>query len=411
MRAAASRSSAGGWLRILRASGACRSRSPPTACQPEKAIDALEHDAGEVLNFDCRGAFDSQHQNSRLGLATDDRSRPLDLLRLRMSGDLGADDLGPAGHQLGRGKALPGESIPQGLVQKIRQRARIGFGGLVHGLRLCHRSRHDRSSPQGAEEGSCCAVCAGTQQDAWRSSERQTRSAGSGGAARLVRPPSPHAAVAGARRREARSLSRLAVGSDAAADYGQGSRALFRPLHRALAERAGAGCGAPWRRCSGSGLGSDITRGREICMPAPRRWSRTMADAFRPAKSTLAALPGIGNYTAAAIAAIAFDLPAAAVDGNVERVMARLFAIEAGTACRPGPNSPPHAILVPAERAGDFAQALMDLGATICTPKAPACALCPWMDGCAARRGGDPETFPVKAERKKRRCAVARPLC
>ena len=120
-------------------------------------------------------------------------------------------------------------------------------------------------------------------------------------------------------------------------------------------------------------------------------------------EAALAALPGIGPYTAAAIAAIAFDAPAAAVDGNVERVVARLFAI---TEELPGAKAEIRRltqVLLPAARAGDFAQALMDLGATICTPKAPACAFCPWMGACAARRRGDPETFPVKAPKKQGR--------
>src|SRR5712672_494691 len=124
---------------------------------------------------------------------------------------------------------------------------------------------------------------------------------------------------------------------------------------------------------------------------------------FPSSLAELATLPGIGPYTAAAIAAIAFDAPAAAVDGNVERVVARLFTVEQEL-----PAAKPHIralaeTLVPAERAGDFAQALMDLGATICTPKKPACALCPWMDNCAARRRGDPEAFPIKAPKKEGR--------
>ncbi len=117
---------------------------------------------------------------------------------------------------------------------------------------------------------------------------------------------------------------------------------------------------------------------------------------FPATEAELARLPGIGSYTAAAIAAIAFDAPAAAVDGNAERVVTRLFAIE-----RELPAAKAHvrsmaASLVPSERAGDFAQALMDLGATLCTPRKPACALCPWRQGCAAHRRGDPERFPVK---------------
>jgi A/G-specific adenine glycosylase len=114
-------------------------------------------------------------------------------------------------------------------------------------------------------------------------------------------------------------------------------------------------------------------------------------------------LPGIGPYTAAAIAAIAFDAPAAAVDGNVERVVTRLFALERE---RPAAKPEIRALtqaMVPAARSGDFAQALMDLGATICTPRKPACALCPWMAPCAARARGDPESFPRKAAKREGR--------
>jgi A/G-specific adenine glycosylase len=124
---------------------------------------------------------------------------------------------------------------------------------------------------------------------------------------------------------------------------------------------------------------------------------------FPQSEAALAALPGIGPYTAAAIAAIAFGAPAAAVDGNVERVVARLFALEEELPAAKAEIRRLAERLVPTERAGDFAQALMDLGATICTPKAPACALCPWMRACAARRRGDPETFPLKAPKKQGR--------
>src|SRR5262249_53997139 len=124
---------------------------------------------------------------------------------------------------------------------------------------------------------------------------------------------------------------------------------------------------------------------------------------FPQRQAELAALPGIGPYTAAAIAAIAFDAPAAAVDGNVERGVARLYAVAAELPAAKAELRRLTACLVPPERAGDFAQALMDLGATICTPKKPACALCPWMGACAARRRGDPETFPVKVPKKEGR--------
>ena len=113
-------------------------------------------------------------------------------------------------------------------------------------------------------------------------------------------------------------------------------------------------------------------------------------------------LPGIGDYTAAAIAAIAFDRREAAVDGNVERVVARLFAVR-----DPMPAAKPRLRvlareLVPARRAGDFAQAMMDLGATICTPRKPRCVLCPWREDCAARAGGFAEDLPARAEKAER---------
>ncbi|MHC0052275.1 A/G-specific adenine glycosylase [Actibacterium sp. D379-3] len=117
---------------------------------------------------------------------------------------------------------------------------------------------------------------------------------------------------------------------------------------------------------------------------------------FPQSRAALLALPGIGPYTAAAIAAIAFDEPATVVDGNVERVMARLFAVDT-----PLPTAKPEltdlaARLTPQQRPGCHAQAVMDLGATICTPKSPACGICPLRDPCQARAAGLQATLPRK---------------
>lgn len=114
------------------------------------------------------------------------------------------------------------------------------------------------------------------------------------------------------------------------------------------------------------------------------------------------ALPGVGPYTAAAVAAIAFDRPANVVDGNVERVMARLFAVE-----EPLPDAKPAlaalaAGFVSADRPGDWAQALMDLGATVCTPRSPSCGLCPVAFACEALKTGAPETYPRKRPKTAR---------
>ena len=135
---------------------------------------------------------------------------------------------------------------------------------------------------------------------------------------------------------------------------------------------------------------------------------------FPDTEEGLRALPGIGPYTAAAIAAIAFDRRTMPVDGNIERVVSRLFAVEetlpqakptiqklATTllgASRAGDEKPRAGD--EKSRAGDSAQALMDLGASICTPKRPACSLCPFVEVCAARRRGDQESFPRKAPKK-----------
>ncbi|PYE85336.1 A/G-specific adenine glycosylase [Phyllobacterium leguminum] len=116
----------------------------------------------------------------------------------------------------------------------------------------------------------------------------------------------------------------------------------------------------------------------------------------------LKALPGIGDYTAAAIAAIAFDRPAAVVDGNVERVVTRLFAITTPLPAAKAEIRATMQAITPEIRPGDFAQGMMDLGATICTPRRPACTLCPVNDGCKGLQGGYPEVFPVKAPKKKR---------
>jgi len=137
-----------------------------------------------------------------------------------------------------------------------------------------------------------------------------------------------------------------------------------------------------------------------------KKCAETVAGAFGSAfpdtEAGLRDLPGIGAYTAGAVAAIAFGRPATVVDGNVERVISRLYAIE-----RPAAEAKPEIrrlveALVPTDRPGDFAQAMMDLGATICSPRRPACMMCPVKSDCAALAEGDPERFPVKAVKAER---------
>ncbi|WP_064694109.1 A/G-specific adenine glycosylase [Rhizobium aegyptiacum] len=149
-----------------------------------------------------------------------------------------------------------------------------------------------------------------------------------------------------------------------------------------------------------AGLGY-YARARNLkkCAEAVAKEHRGM---FPDTEEGLKSLPGIGDYTAAAVAAIAFNRQATVMDGNVERVISRLYAIEA-----PLPGAKPAmkekvALMTPSGRPGDFAQAMMDLGATICTPKRPACSLCPFRDACQALKSSDPEFFPVKAAKKEK---------
>jgi len=167
------------------------------------------------------------------------------------------------------------------------------------------------------------------------------------------------------------------------------------PTVTALAGEDDAEVMAAW-----AGLGY-YARARNL-LACARAVARDHGGVFPDTEEALRALPGLGPYTAAAVAAIAFDRPANVVDGNVERVMARLFAVEA-----PLPDAKPElkrlaGDLVRNERPGDWAQALMDLGATICRPKSPLCDRCPVAAFCAARATGAPETYPRKTAKAER---------
>jgi A/G-specific adenine glycosylase len=149
-----------------------------------------------------------------------------------------------------------------------------------------------------------------------------------------------------------------------------------------------------------AGLGY-YARARNL-LACARAVARDHGGIFPDTEEGLRSLPGLGPYTAAAVGAIAFDLPTNVVDGNVERVMARLFAVEA-----PLPAAKPElkslaAGLVRDDRPGDWAQALMDLGAVICRPKAPLCDRCPVAAHCAALATGAPDTYPRKTAKAER---------
>ncbi|WP_458094022.1 A/G-specific adenine glycosylase [Roseomonas sp. WA12] len=161
---------------------------------------------------------------------------------------------------------------------------------------------------------------------------------------------------------------------------------------------------APWEDVAAewAGLGY-YARARNLHAAAKAIAAR---GGFPDTEAGLRDLPGIGAYTAAAVAAIAFGRPTVPVDGNVERVVARLLAIQAPL---PGARrliGPAAARFMeqdePRVRPSDFVQALFDLGATICTPRRPACGICPWRGDCAAQRLGIQDTLPVKAPKLAR---------
>lgn len=129
---------------------------------------------------------------------------------------------------------------------------------------------------------------------------------------------------------------------------------------------------------------------------------------FPDTEAGLRALPGLGEYTAAAVAAIAFGRRAVVVDANVERVVARLFAIDEPLPAGKAAIRFAAGQVTPEERAGDFAQGMMDLGATICTARSPRCMLCPLRALCRGHAQGSPERLPVKAAKKAKPVRLGR---
>jgi A/G-specific adenine glycosylase len=167
------------------------------------------------------------------------------------------------------------------------------------------------------------------------------------------------------------------------------------PDVEALAKAPEAEVMAAW-----AGLGY-YARARNLVACA-RKVALELGGRFPDTEEGLRALPGIGRYTAAAIAAIGFGRRAVVVDSNVERVVARLFAVEEAL---PAARETIYRLadgLTPATGAGDFAEAMMDLGSAICTPRSPDCGRCPLAAQCLARASGEPERFPVKAKKAER---------
>ena len=286
----------------------------PIACQPKKRLTRSRITADRCWISIAAGPSTRSTSVAGSGGLLADRARPVDLDRLAVGGDFRADDVAPAGEDLGRGKALRFEGIAQGGAQELRKRpgktarglAHLGFSCAV----LCHLWSHDRSSPIAQAKES-------------RERARAGRSAG------LVRPPPPRSCPGGARRGERADPYRgLAVGNHAAADHGEDGRALLRALPGALADGGRARRDKPRRRAARLGRARLLRpRPQSACLRArggraPRRdFSGTASKACArcPASATT---PRRRSRRSRSIT------PAVPVDGNVERVVSRLFAVE-----------------------------------------------------------------------------------
>ena len=172
--------------------------------------------------------------------------------------------------------------------------------------------------------------------------------------------------------------------------------ARFTALWPTVADLAAAEDGDVMAEWAGLGY---YARARNL-LKCARAVARDHGGVFPDTRAALLTLPGIGPYTASAIAAIAFDRAETVVDGNVERVMARLHDVHTPLPAAKKPLTALAEALTPQDRPGDYAQAVMDLGATICTPRSPACGICPWRDPCAARLAGTAADLPRKTPKK-----------
>jgi A/G-specific adenine glycosylase len=372
----------GGWL-LTTPQGSLSERKAPDGLPAEEPVDPLEDDGRQMLDFERRRTFNAKHQRRGFRRFLLCAAWPGDLERLAMSGNLRADDVRPAGDDLGRGKALRAESLAQGGAEQFRKRPGKTARGFGH--------RH-----------TACGIV-GVMSVAAQLPRRK-------------KAPTPEPAELLAwYDRHARVLPWRALRGEHADPYRvwlseimlqQTTVKAVAPYYIRFLSRwptvdalAAASLDDVLRAWAGLGY---YARARNLHACA-KAIVEQHSGHFPRDRDALRALPGIGDYTAAAIAAIAFDRPAVPVDGNVERVVSRLFAVEDEPPAAKPAIKELAASLLPSRRVGDFAQALMDLGATICSPKRPACALCPWNDSCLAKERGDQEMFPRKAPKREGR--------
>ena len=387
----------------------------------EHRIDAFDNLRRQMLQFDRRSAGNRNDKGrarwSRIRVALRPARRPFQLQRAAAASKLPANEIVPARNDLDAGKAarLQGRREHRAheiahTMKRLPGKFRPGALGLGKG-----QSGHEQTQPKRlARAGHALQIdlVEPTEDEKTKSAARQVQGPKAESHADML------LAWYDVHRRR---LPWRALANEPADPYAvwiseimlqQTTVAAVKPYFEKFLGRwpnVEALAAAPVEEVmkAWAGLGY-YSRARNLHACA-RMVSETCGGHFPKSEAALRALPGIGAYTAAAVASIAFGERASVVDGNVERVIVRLFAIEE---VMPGarPLIRQHAeALTPDTRPGDYAQAMMDLGATICTPRKPVCALCPLKAGCLGFKSGAPETFPrkgAKTERPGRRGAA-----
>ena len=377
--------------------------NPADGLPAEEPVHPFEDHGGEMLNFQGCRTLDPQDQRGWFRRFVACRARPVDFKRLAMGGDLRSDNVGPAKNDLGRGETLRLEDIAQSRREQVRKRPGKTARGLAHDQFSMRMILSENRFPSfGIMQVPLYAIAAVMTVAARLSPRKKARTPEP---AELLAWYNRHARVLPwrARRGERTDPYRVWLSEimlqqttvKAVAPY----YASFLSRWPTVDALAAASIDDILRAWAGLGY---YARARNLHACA-RVVVERHGGRFPHDVDSLRELPGIGDYTAAAIAAIAFDRPAMPVDGNIERVVSRLFAVEDQLPAAKPAIKQLAASLLPLGRAGDFAQALMDLGATICSPKRPACFLCPWTDSCLANTRGDQETFPRKAPKREGR--------
>jgi A/G-specific adenine glycosylase len=345
---------------------------------------------GAVLRLKRESAFDPKHQSGGsdrgVGIAFGDPRRPLQLDRSGMTREPFADNCRPIGDQTGLTQAARGERLGDQPGRKFSQRLGAASARLHHRFDMGGEDARDGVKGMSANvsalasEAKRKAIVARTldwwdrcrRTLAWRAQPGET--------------PEPYRVW----------LSEVLLQqttAQAATPYYQAFIAKWPTVE----DLAAAPVDAVMSAFAGLGYYSRARNLHACAKEIARRGGR-----FPSEEAGLRELPGVGSYTAAAVAAIAFNRQTAPVDGNIARVLGRLIALEKPIARARGEIAAAARALAPSDRAGDFAQALMDIGATLCRPRNPTCGSCPLGQNCAAFRAGTPEAYPRRADAKER---------